>query len=69
MGWSVSAQLARVNENELSMWGLGLDDGYEDQEDLIQSYQKLSKIAKQEIGKLRETNYSQLIENISDYDQ
>ena len=69
LGWSVSAQLARVNENELSMWGLGLDDGYEDQEDLIQSYQKLSKIAKQEIGKLRETNYSQLIENISDYDQ
>jgi hypothetical protein len=64
LGWEISSQLASVSENDLSMWELGLDDDYEDQEKLIQAYKKLSKPAKKEINKLRETDYSQLVENV-----
>ncbi|MGB2956309.1 MAG: hypothetical protein WBB64_10130 [Anaerolineales bacterium] len=64
LGWEISAQLASVYENDLSMWELGLDEDYEDQEELIQAYKKLSKPAKKGINKLRETDYSQLVENV-----
>ena len=64
LGWGITAQLVSVNENDLSMWELGLDDDYEDQEDLIQVYKKLSKPAKKEIKKLSDTEYSQVVENI-----
>ena len=66
LGWGITAQLARVNENDLSMWELGLDEDYEDQEELIQVYKKLSKPAKKEIEKLRETRYSEIFENVMD---
>jgi len=66
LGWGIAAQLARVNENDLSMWGLGVYEENEDQEDLIQVYKKLSKTAKKEIEKLRETGYSEIIENVMD---
>lgn len=65
LGWGITAQLARVNENDLSMWEIGVFDDYEDQEDLIQVYKRLSKPAMKELGKLRETSYSQQYENIS----
>ena len=64
LGWEISAQLANVSEDDLSMWELGLDDDYEDQEELIRVYMKLSKPARKEIKKLRETDYSQLVENV-----
>jgi len=64
LGWEISAQLANVSENDLSMWELGLDEDYEDQEELIQVYKKLSKPAKKELNKLRETDFCQLVENV-----
>ena len=64
LGWEISAQLARVNEHDLSMWEIGVYDDYEDQEELIQVYKKLSKPAKKELMKLRETSYTQMFENI-----
>ncbi|MCJ7624638.1 MAG: hypothetical protein MUO76_14145, partial [Anaerolineaceae bacterium] len=64
LGWEISAQLASVSENDLSMWELGLDEDYEDQEELIRVYKKLSKPAMKELKKLRETGYFQLFENI-----
>ena len=65
LGWEISSQLASVSENDLSMWELGLDDDYEDQEELIQAYKKLSKPAKKELKKLRETTFSHLVENVN----
>ena len=64
LGWKISAQLASVSENDLRMWELGLDDDYEDQEELIQVYKKLSKPAKKELKDIRETGYSQLYKNV-----
>jgi len=64
LGWGITAQLARVNENDLSMWELGMYDDYEDQENLIQVYKKLSKPAKKELMRLRETGYYQLYKNV-----
>ena len=66
LGWGITAQLASVNENDLSMWGLGVYEENEDQEDLIQVYKKLSKTAKKEMEKLRETGYSEIFENVMD---
>jgi len=63
LGWEITAQLASVSENDLSMWELGLDDDYEDQEELIQVYKKLSKPARKELSKQRETGYYQLYIN------
>jgi len=63
-GWGITARLARVNENDLSMWEIGVYDDYEDQEDLIQVYKKLSKMAKKELMRLRETGYFQLYRNV-----
>jgi hypothetical protein len=65
LGWGITAQLASVSEHDLSMWGLGLDDDYEDQEYLIQVYKKLSKPAKKELIKLRDTNYGVMCNDIS----
>ena len=64
LGWGSILQLVGVNENDLSMWDLGVIDDYEDQNELIQVYQKLSKTAKKEIEKLRETSYSEIVENV-----
>jgi len=64
LGWGIIAQLASVNENDLSMWELGVYEENEDKEDLIQVYKKLSKSAKKEIEKLRETSYSEIVENV-----
>ncbi len=65
-GWGITAQLASVNVHTLDIWELGVIDNYEDQEDLIQVYGKLSKPAKKEIEKLRETRYSEIFENVMD---
>jgi hypothetical protein len=46
------------------MWEIGIYDDYEDQEELVQVYRKLSKPAKKELKKLRETGYSQLYKNV-----
>lgn len=62
-GWGITAQLASVSENDLSLWELGIYDDYEDQEELIQVYKKLSKPAKKELKKLGETDFSLLVEN------
>ncbi len=64
LGWSITAELARVNEHDLSMWELGMYDHDEDQEKLVQAYKKLSSPAKKELMKLRETSYTQMFENI-----
>jgi hypothetical protein len=66
LGWEISAQLASVNENDLSMWDLGLDDDYEDQEELIQVYKKLSKPAKKILTKLNNTDFSNLVWSLYD---
>lgn len=66
LGWGITAQLARKNEHDLSMWEVGVYDDYEDQEELIQVYKKLSKPAKKKMKELRETSYSQMYENISE---
>ena len=64
LGWEISAQLARVNEHDLGMWEMGIYDDFEDQEKLIKVYKNLSKLAKKELMKLRETSYTQMFENI-----
>jgi hypothetical protein len=64
LGWEISAQLASVSENDLSMWELGIYDYYEGQDELIQVYKKLSKMAKKELMRLRETGYFQLNINV-----
>ena len=64
LGWGITAQLAQVNENDLSMWELGVYEENEDQEDLIQVYKKLSKPAKKELIKMGGTNFPQIYENI-----
>jgi hypothetical protein len=46
------------------MWDLGLDEDYEDQKELITAYKKLSKSAKKEINKLRETAFIEIYENV-----
>jgi hypothetical protein len=66
LGWGITAQLASVKENDLSMWDLGLDEDYEDQEELIKVYKQLSKPAKKELNKLSKTNYREIVNNISD---
>ena len=66
LGWEIIAQLASVNENDLSMWELGVYEENEDMEELIQIYKKLSKTAKKEIEKLRETRYSEIFNNVMD---
>ena len=66
LGWGITAELASVNENDLSMWDLGLDEDYEDQEELIQVYKKLSKSAKKKIEKLKETTFAEIFEDIKD---
>lgn len=65
LGWGITAQLARVNENVLSMWDLGLDEDYEDQEELIGVYKNLSKPAKKEVAKLGDTSYREICHDIS----
>jgi hypothetical protein len=64
LGWGITAQLARMNEHDLSMWELGIYDHEEDQEKLVQAYKELSALAKKELTKLRETSYFQLFENV-----
>ena len=64
LGWGSILQLVSVNENDLSMWDLGVIDDNEDQNELIQVYKKLSKSAKREIEKLRKTSYSEIVENV-----
>jgi len=64
LGWGITAQLSSVNESVLSMWDLGLDEDYEDQKELIKTYKKLSKAAKKEINKLRETAFKEIYENV-----
>ncbi len=64
LGWGITAQLARMNEHDLSMWELGIYDNDEDQEKLVQAYKYLSAPAKKELTKLRETSYPQLFENV-----
>ena len=64
LGWGIIAQLASVNENDLSMWELGVYEENEDQEDLIQVYKKLSKPAKKELMKIRDTSYPHLFDDI-----
>jgi hypothetical protein len=41
-------------------------ENYEDKDNLIQVNKNLSKPAKKEIGKLRETSYSMVVENVLD---
>jgi len=64
LGWRINAQLAGVSENDLSMWELGVYEENEDQEDLIQVYKKLSKRAKKELNKLRDTEFEEMFEDI-----
>ncbi len=64
LGWGIIAQLASVNENDMSMWELGVYEENEDQEELIQVYKKLSKPAKKELMKIRDTNYPHLFDDI-----
>lgn len=66
LGWRTNAHLVKVNEHDLSMWDLGVFDGYEDQEELFQIYKELSSPAKRELVKLRETNFVELFENVKD---
>ncbi len=64
LGWGITAQLASVNENDLSMWEVGMVEDYEDQEELIQVYKRLSKPAIKAIKKLKETDFKQLVDNV-----
>lgn len=56
--------MAGVNENDLSMWELGMYDDYEDQEDLILIYKNLSKLAKTELVRLSMINFADQTRNI-----
>ncbi|NQS90904.1 MAG: hypothetical protein HQ574_00725 [Chloroflexi bacterium] len=64
LGWGITAQLASLSENDLSMWELGLDEDYEDQEELIKVYKKLSKQAKKALNKLRDTNFADKVDEV-----
>ena len=64
LGWGIISRLANVHENDLSMWELGVYEEDEDQEELIQVYKKLSKTAKKELMKIRNTSYPHLFDDI-----
>ena len=64
LGWGITARLASVSEYTLSDWDMGLEEDYGDREELIRVYKNLSKTAKKEIEKLRETGYAEIFENI-----
>jgi len=64
LGWGIISQFSNVHENDLSMWELGVYEENEDQEDLIQVYKKLSKSAKKELMKIRDTSYPHLFDDI-----
>ncbi|RLD08465.1 MAG: hypothetical protein DRI65_02215 [Chloroflexota bacterium] len=64
LGWGITAQLAGVHETTLSMWAHGIVEEHEDQEELIKVYQKLSKTARKEISKLKDTRFEDVYGDI-----
>lgn len=64
LGWGITAQLARISENVMGMWEVGVIDGNEDKEGLFNIFNGLSKPAKKEIIKLRETGFPEIYEDI-----
>lgn len=64
LGWGITAQLAGATENDLSMWDLGVYEAEEGRSELISAFRGLSKPARKEIVKLRDTNYVEIFENV-----
>jgi hypothetical protein len=68
LGWRNTAQLASVNAHIMDTW----DGGYyyeneeinDDEGELKKIYMHLSKLAKNEIDKLRETSFVEMIDNV-----
>ena len=61
---SVTAQLAGTSKNDLSMWDLGIYEKAEGRGELVDAFKRLSKSARKEIVKLRDTNYVETFENV-----
>lgn len=64
LGWRRTAQLASTSENDLSMWDLGIYEEEGGRGELVNAFKGLSKSARKEIVKLRDTAYAEIYENV-----
>jgi hypothetical protein len=64
LGWRSVAELVSISETVMSMWEHGIIDDYDDRKELITIYEGLSKSARKEISKLRDTGFSEIYEDI-----